>query len=473
MQSLIDTSTGFSGAGTAAMRRQFKLRAGPYSGRKLVIYHADAHTIKCAYADAPYLEWSAPQLVTGNSGDYPCCGWMDSEGNIYLVYTTQSALHLAFRKLSFNTGEWNIGEEIIIHGVNENFFPCLFKDSMSRLHVCWSCFDAGTGQQTLRYKRSTTDGAVWGGGPADPGAALTAGTSSCFNQIIYTAPTAYCIYADAGNRLAVRRIIDGATTWESGTELLSGVLLSDRFSAASSDSGGVVGIAFEAAYKVCFLEFDGANWSAAFEVASFSACAPLLLYNGAIPYVFYGIEIGAGQIELRFRCKNGTGFGAESILSSEAARFNTVYLYDDDGVPQLQGRTLEAASSVPADVLTNTSHALLASANDAVYLGADAPFATVNIVLSTPGSGGAVVWEYFDGSLWKSFAPATGEYHFDQITKLVRLWPDTAHVPSDWQRSRVDSWRNFWVRARVVTTFSIAPIGSQLTPCTAVAFLNN
>jgi hypothetical protein len=473
MQSLIDISTAFSGAGNAAMRRQFKLRSGPYCGRKLVIYHADAHTIKYSYADAPYREWSAPQLVTDNSADYPCSGWMDSDGSVYLVYTKQAPLNLVFRKLLFTSGAWSVGNEVVVHGDKDNFYPSIFKDSTSRLHVCWSCFDGTTGQQTLRYKRSTSDGNTWGGGTADPGTALTDGSSSCFSQIVYAAPTAYCFYTDAGNRLAVRRLLDGAASWEGEFELLGGVLLGDRISAAIATAGGLIGIAFEAAYKLCFQEFDGANWSAAFQIASLPATAPLLLYNGAIPHVFYGVEIGAGQVELRYRYKNGSGFSAESILAPESARFAAVYLYDADGTPQFQGRTLEAASTVAADVLTNTSHALVAAANDAVYLGADEPFASVNIVLSTAGSGGAVVWEYFDGTEWKSFTPATGECHFDEVTKLLRLWPDTAHVPLDWQRARVESSTKFWVRARVVTTFTTAPIGSQLTPCTATICLNN
>ncbi|MGB5105108.1 MAG: hypothetical protein WBP29_03015 [Candidatus Zixiibacteriota bacterium] len=473
MQSLIDNSTAFYGAGTSAMRRQFKLRAGPYSGRKIVIYPSDPATIKFSYSDAPYSQWSTPEVITENSADYPCTGWLDPDGNIYLIYTVQNSLHLAFRKLTFTAGVWTVGAEITIYADKNNYFPSVFKDVNARVHVCWTCYDSATGLQTIRYKRSTSDGFLWGAGSADPGTALTEGSISCTCQVIYATLKAYCVYLDGNTRIAVRTLLDGASAWEEEMTLATGSFFNNRLSAAVSESGGLVGVAFESDSRLYYIECDGANWSTPYEVCAQSVSALLLIYNGAIPFVFYGVEIGSGQSELRYRSKNGTGFGAESIVAPEMSSFTTVYLYDHAATPHYQNRTSEAADTVAADVLTTTSHALIAGVDDALYLGADAPFANVNVVLPTAGVGGGVIWEYFAGAAWAAFTPTSGEFHFDESGKLIRLWSDSAHAPLDWQKTKLESWSRFWVRARVTEAFATPPIGSQITPCTTIVHLNN
>jgi hypothetical protein len=115
----------------------------------------------------------------------------------------------------------------------------------------------------------------------------------------------------------------------------------------------------------------------------------------------------------------------------------------------------------------------VAAVDDALYLGADAPFASLNIRLSTAGSDGAVVWEYYSDSGWESFNPESGACNFQQSIQLVRLWPDAANAPVDWQTTKIESRSHFWIRARVTTAFTTAPVGSQITPCTAVTQLNN
>ncbi len=473
MQSLIDNSTAYYGAGNAASRRQFKLRAGPYNGRKLVVYQSDATTIKCRFADAPYASWSEPQVVTTNSADYPCSGCIDSDGNVYVVYTVQSTLNLAFRKLTFNTGAWAVGGEIIIHNGKANYFASITKDSTGRLHACWTCFDAGTGLYKIHHKRSASDGAAWGSGPGDPGTVLSESSMSAHCATAYAAPYLYCLHTVNGTQLAARRLLDGASVWDDAVVLHSGVYLNDRICSSVSESQSLVGIVFEATYKLWYAECDGVSWGGLFEIASLSATAPLLMFNGEVPYVIYGVEIGPGQIELRYRCKAGVGFAPEASLAPEFRRFAAVYLHDHDGSPQFHNRTLESASTTTADVAANDSHALVAAVDDALYLGADAPFASLNIRLSTAGSGGAVVWEYYSDSGWESFIPDSGACHFQQSIQLVRLWPDSAKAPVDWQMTKVESRSHFWIRARVTTSFTIPPVGSQITPCTAVTQLNN
>ena len=117
--------------------------------------------------------------------------------------------------------------------------------------------------------------------------------------------------------------------------------------------------------------------------------------------------------------------------------------------------------------------ALISAVDDALNVGSEEPIARLSINLSTAGSGGAVVWEYYSDSGWNAFTPESGAYHFDQLTQRLRLWQDTASVPIDWQKCAIESRSHFWLRARVTTAFTTPPVGTQITPCTSITFLNN
>src|SRR5690606_2961307 len=113
-----------------------------------------------------------------------------------------------------------------------------------------------------------------------------------------------------------------------------------------------------------------------------------------------------------------------------------------------------AASSAAADVIHPTSGKMLEVANDAIYLGADAPFAEVMITLATPGVGGTVEWQYFDGTIWRSFTPVSGAYNLDAASRRVRLWVDSAHCPIDWQKNLVELKLQYWLRVVVTSPFT-------------------
>ena len=121
-----------------------------------------------------------------------------------------------------------------IYNDKDNYFPTILKDVFDQLWVCWTCYDSVSGNYTLRYKQSVTDGTLWGGGPSDAGEALTAGSTGCYHQLVYLQPYIYCIYTDGGTKLAYRRIPEGGVYWENEITLYTGSSLSD-----ASLGGGV------------------------------------------------------------------------------------------------------------------------------------------------------------------------------------------------------------------------------------------
>ena len=87
----------------------------------------------------------------------------------------------------------------------------------------------------------------------------------------------------------------------------------------------------------------------------------------------------------------------------------------------------------------------------------------MRVLLATPGTVGTVTWSFWNGSEWSLFVPDSGAYGFDQVEAGIRLWPDGTSTPANWQKIVVNGANRFWVRATVVTAFTTAPVGSQLT----------
>ena len=137
-------------------------------------------------------------------------------------------------------------------------------------------------------------------------------------------------------------------------------------------------------------------------------------------------------------------------------------LYSSGAAGQYQDKSTAAANTSTGDIFHSESQGLLDSVDDCLYLGRQSKFFSVSIILSTPGIGGNVVWEYYNGTQWSAFTPDSGDYHFDSNDTLVYLWQDSISIPSNWQTNLVNGQSAYWVRARVTLGFSVNPIGSQI-----------
>jgi hypothetical protein len=161
--------------------------------------------------------------------------------------------------------------------------------------------------------------------------------------------------------------------------------------------------------------------------------------------------------------KKSAGEFIVSDYSPAIGIFDKVFVYDDSASTEYEDKTGEASSEASGDIFHSESSAIIGGAEDCLYLGKQSGFYCAAIILSTPGTGGAVAWEYFDGENWTQFLPDSGAYHFDSSDKLVYLWQDTGSIPSDWQVTKVNNYSAYWIRIRVTSAFSTAPVGTQVT----------
>jgi hypothetical protein len=137
--------------------------------------------------------------------------------------------------------------------------------------------------------------------------------------------------------------------------------------------------------------------------------------------------------------------------------FTKVYLYHS-GV--YEDETEDASNADTADVFHSATSSLLKNVGDILYLGMAERVTNCNIILSTVGIGGVIVWEYYKsqpGGGWIAFTPTSGAYHFTNITKQMNCGS-----LSGWTINSVNGFSAYWIRARVTTIFSTAPIGTEL-----------
>ena len=164
MQKLIDTVSSFYATGIQPQAKMFKVSFGQYQDRVVVIYPKTPNQLTYLWADPPYLIWSEPTEIVSDSADYPPTGFMDADGNIYLVYTKQSSLDLLELKMSFTQGSWSLGTANTVCNVGQNYFPSMLKDSVGRLWIAWTYYDPPTERYYVHAKTSQDDGSTWGPG---------------------------------------------------------------------------------------------------------------------------------------------------------------------------------------------------------------------------------------------------------------------------------------------------------------------
>jgi hypothetical protein len=466
MQKLLSISTAARPSGSPPQQRLLKVPSGVYKGRIAALYADSANNISLKAADYPYQGWSAAQVIASDSHDSPFSACIDSAGNIYLVYADTYQV-LKVIKLSFNAGVWSAGSPSTIVDVDLSSRPVILKDGDGLL---WCFFNhhwtSNDYRHYIRVKSSSDDGQNWGSGTSDLGTAL----SDAWLQEGYVCACRYlsklyAVYCVSRSNLILRTNDLSNPGWTAESAIASLDYIDDQFQAAPSNDGKL-GVAFipSAAGKVYLKEFDGLLWSGLIEIESTEARSPQITYQDNVPDVLYARHLGNDYYSPRYARKSGGAFILEDF-SEGLGLFGKVFLYCAAN-QQYQDKTSAAANVTTGDVFHSESQGLLDSVGDCLYLGKQVKFYCAAIILSTPGTGGSVVWEYFSGTDWVEFTPYSGGYNLDSADELVYLWQDAASVPSGWQIGAVNNIPAFWVRARVTDGFSNNPIGTQILAAT-------
>jgi len=458
MQKKITETTAQFALGQAPGKKLVKVSSGEYAGRMAALIQTAAGTIKLYYADAPYTSWSGPITVATDAIDDSFAAAIDGTGNIHVVYSETSTEFLVTKKLSFSAGIWSVGSKVTIFNGNPSYFPTLAIEPGGRIWVCYTRINASL--YYIYVKSSDDAGTTWGSGQADPGTALSNGFTVAFSKLVIGPNELYVIYTAQGTDLYfTKRAVSGGS-WSSSVIISSTGNFDHHFDVAVN-SEGLVGVVFDND-QLRFREFDGINWSAVATLDSSGGTFPQIDYFGNVPVVVYLHQFASGQIELMQTNKQTGEFSAPVILDTRAKQFDNVTLYDSVS-NSYADLTSQSASATTADILHPSTSALVNAVGDSIFLGMTEKFRYIRCLLSTVGVGGSVNYSYWDGNVWKAFVPEGGNFNLNSTDKQLLLWTDFESQPSDWQQNPVDGVINFWVRIKVDTAYSTAPVGSQIT----------
>ncbi len=155
------------------------------------------------------------------------------------------------------------------------------------------------------------------------------------------------------------------------------------------------------------------------------------------------------------------------MATTAGAEFNKVFTHNGSSYTDV---TLEAQS--PA----GTSFSILGASSHYLYIGNDSKFDMAVFDVDTAGSLGALTWQYYNGSAWTTFVPASGRYQLDPDDDEggqyafdkdgAEIFP--SNLLSDWATDAINSETKYWVRvstASVTTAPTIKRI--QMRPYAA------
>ena len=132
--------------------------------------------------------------------------------------------------------------------------------------------------------------------------------------------------------------------------------------------------------------------------------------------------------------------------SSASLVFDKIFNFD--GSSTYTDVTLEAQS--PA----GTAFAVLNTSAYYLYLGHSEKFDMAIFDIETAGNLGALTWQYYNGSAWTAFVPASGRYQLDPDDEEGQQYDFTedgveefpTNILSDWTTTAINSVTKYWVR---------------------------
>ncbi|UCD63038.1 MAG: hypothetical protein JSW34_09795 [Candidatus Zixiibacteriota bacterium] len=452
-----------SGLGNPQSKKLLRVESGEHAGRLLAVIPVSADEICYAYADRPYVSWSALETLADDASCLGCDAVMDPVGNVHVVYVEQATSHLVTRKLSYAGGTWSPGDKVYIYNGGIGLAPSLSIDSGGTLWVSWGRLSAG--YYDIQVKGSADAGATWGSGPDDIGDTLKTGMAAACPKLIASGGRVYVVYSGTGNDLFVRHKPLSGGTWEDEFTVASAAGIDEQFDAGVS-SDGLLGIVLDCG-ELRYRQYDGVNWSAITTLDESECRHPQIYFSGGVPVVCYLSDPTPSQTVMKYVHRAGGSFSSPEAVEVRAGSFDRVMLFDSQS-GSYADVTEAAAGSETGDIVHPSTGTMIKNLGDRIYLGMAEPFRLATCLLSTPGAGGAVAYAYWDGANWKSFTPAGGTYNYDLSEKQLLLWNDFLSIPADWQQTMVDGATMYWLRIDVTAAFAVGPVGSQLNAVSAL-----
>lgn len=400
---------------------------------------------------------------------------IDEDDNIYVTYAPDIAGSNAFNSLYYRkltkTGEtsWTLGpERLVAAGSPTSAYniPTIEQDSSDRLWIAARYFDNNNYQVSVFYSDDDSDNPTW---TLSQQALNTPANSSGYHipAIVKFDGKIGVIYnsqVPANIRWRYRADTDPLTDWVSEAQVSTVNIGAATFS-ASADATGNVYVAMNSGANVWFTYFNGSVWSANANVSNTacSSCFTSVSMVGTTAYVYYGdttLMHASLPGNRRIVYKKGVAPYSAADFDVSATplipwhgQLSKVWLFTAAG-SSFTDLTTPASNNTLADTTMPTL------SGDMLYLGSTQRYDSLSWLNSTAGVGGIIAWEYWNGSSWRGMTGHLSRLNPSFINSGYLLFMP----PSDWATTSINGEGEsyYYLRGRVVATFSQAPVLSQL-----------
>ncbi|MCK9555386.1 Ig-like domain-containing protein [bacterium] len=149
--------------------------------------------------------------------------------------------------------------------------------------------------------------------------------------------------------------------------------------------------------------------------------------------------------------------GVPVIVDYTCANFTKVWVYDG---ATYENVTDQAGNGTEEDIFHSATNALLKDTGDILYIGRSSSFTGIYFELSTPRTGGDIVFEYWVGaySFWNTLTTIIE----DTTSSLTRSGYIRFTVPPDWGTTSVNGSPQYYIRARATSNITTGPVGTAL-----------
>ncbi len=458
MRKKITDTSAIYGLGNPGQAKLFRVASGAYVNRRVALVQTSPTEIKLAWSDAPGSSWSNLTTVVSDARDGAFDARMAPNGDIHLVYSNQTTNYLMTRRLTLGEGSWSVGSAVTIYSGAQCFDPSLAIASDNTLWVAYSRFVSPS--RSIYAKSSSDNGATWGSGASDAGDQVSGASTFGWSRLVVDSGAVHVVYHDQDTALSMRSRSIGGGSWSAACNIATGSGFDRHFDAGLAPDNRL-GVLFNRD-QLYYREYDGANWGPLTVLADRPVLCPQLLFDNNIPAALYLDMIG-GNLQVPMQTDRRTGsFSTPTRMDDRLAPLQSVLAYNAVGA-SYEDLTVPAGNQTTGDVYHSATGALIKEAGDALYLGLDARFRFLRLVLSTPGTGGTIVISYFDGTAWNAFTPAGGVSDLSTSPADLLLWTDFNGVPVDWQKRPVNGLSRYWVKIEVASGFATGPVASQVS----------
>lgn len=398
---------------------------------------------------------------------------VDSSDNIYVTYSAANsgnnlAYDVYFRKLTKGSGSsWTLGSAQTVMDANlltSYTYSVIEVEGSNRLWLASRYFDGANYQIVVYYSNNLSDSPTWtvSKSPLD-----TPNSNSGYHYpsivrfgskigIVYNAVLPTNVL-----RWRVRDDNDPLNTW-SDDSVVSNQSLSNSAFTTISDNQGNVYFAQSNGSNIYFSYWNGKVWSATSTVSSSSTNGYYvsLASDGTNVWVIYADTYSlSSSLPNYFKLVYKKG-----VLPYSSADFDAIPspVVSYHGVldkfwsyvgTSYQDDTADAGSTNTADTR------LVSGTGDIVYFGKSERFDSAQWALSTNGSGGAVSWEYWNGTSWAALTSLNSSNAAFTGSGWI-----TFTDPLDWAVTKINNEANsyYYIRARATSNYSTVPVGTQL-----------